>query len=420
MTTVNTIVEKIDEIQASQEAKLSSAIEAIKAEMSEMVSKLEAKVASVEAPAVQVKQEKTVRGDVNKRVKEALSEVAKGGRLSSKEIQLFADESEAAAFMQETSQLTASGTGKGGRTDYDPVFRALRQANPLRMMSEIKSTTGSDYQFRAKVGNAGAAWGYAINNDSGTPNLDNFIWTDSLSDLNVRFPVRTAVLDDVDGDESVIVEDLLAEFAQAEGQAFVKGATGFIANRGLSTYSGANATFTGGTNSSSAIANGGNHSLATYDQLTASTNTAINVTYKDVVNLIHALPNQYWDQDLAFMISPVMLAGIRGLTDTNGAPIFQRTEGLTVDGFIGMLLGYPVYVNQYLDSPFTATAASSIYPMYFGAWKKGHTIVDRLNMTIRRYDQTAPGFITFFGEKRVTAAVKDPLAVVRYRSRVNA
>jgi hypothetical protein len=37
-------------------------------------------------------------------------------------------------------------------------------------------------------------------------------------------------------------------------------------------------------------------------------------------------------------------------------------------------------------------------------------------MVMRRYDQTLPGFITFFGEKRLATSVRDPNAGVRYRS----
>ncbi len=58
--------------------------------------------------------------------------------------------------------------------------------------------------------------------------------------------------------------------------------------------------------------------------------------------------------------------------------------------------------------------------MYFGDWQKSHTIIDRLSMVVRRYDQTAPGFITFYGEKRLGTSVKDPAALIRYRSTATA
>ena len=70
-----------------------------------------------------------------------------------KELKLFEDEAQYAAYMKEASALTGGGNGQGGRTAYDPVFVALRLANPLRDISRTVATDGSSYQFRAKVGN---------------------------------------------------------------------------------------------------------------------------------------------------------------------------------------------------------------------------------------------------------------------------
>ena len=69
---------------------------------------------------------------------------------------------------------------------------------------------------------------------------------------------------------------------------------------------------------------------------------------------------------------------------------------------------------------FRSVDKADLYPMYFGDWDRGHTIVDRLNMVLRRYDQTQPGSITFYGEKRLCASVKDPFSIIRYRSTATA
>jgi HK97 family phage major capsid protein len=86
------------------------------------------------------------------------------------------------------------------------------------------------------------------------------------------------------------------------------------------------------------------------------------------------------------------------------------------------MLGFDVVVNKYLDTPTYAGVANkdNLFPMYFGDWQKGHTIVDRLNMVLRRYDQTLPGFITFYGEKRLATSVVDPFSIIRYRSTATA
>ena len=220
------ILEKLDAIEAKQaeavsavEAKIPAAVEAVKAEFSEMVAALEAKVASVQAAPV-IKIAKTVRGDVNRAVREQLSSYYKSGR-GEKELKMFESVDQYIAYMAEASALTAGGDGKGGRTAYDPVFVALRLGNQMRGLSRTVATDGSSYQFRVKTGNAGAQWGYGIQNNGVRTDEDTSIWQIVLKDINVQFPIRTAALDDIDGLEANVVDDMLAEFAQAEAQSMI-------------------------------------------------------------------------------------------------------------------------------------------------------------------------------------------------------
>ena len=414
-------------------------LDAIEAKQAEAVSAVEAKIASVQAPAVIRAPHKTVRGDVNRAVREQLISFYKGNNRVEKELKMFEDESQHDAYLREASALTAGGNNQGGRTGYDPVFVALRLANPMRGVSRTVATDGSSYQFRVKTGNAGAAWGYTIQNNGAATTEDTSIWQLVLQDLNVQFPIRTAALDDIDGLEGNVVDDMLAEFAQSEALSMIQnndqaaqsgtnpyGGTNGL--RGLDQYAGANATYTGGTASTAAFGTSGTgsttglHSLATYDQLTSNVNTVglNNIAYKDVINFMYSLPQQYWTADAKFMVNPILAQAIRGLQDTNGRPIFNSMESLNPDGIIGQMLGFDVVINKYLDNPFQGTTGAagtnSLYPMYFADWSRFHTIVDRLNMVMRRYDQTAPGFITFYGEKRLATSVRDPNAGVRYRS----
>ena len=439
------IIEKLDAIEAKQaeavsavEAKIPAAVDAVKAEMQEKIAALEAKVSAVQAPSL-IKIAKTVRGDVNRAVREQLATYYKGARQGEKELKMFESGDQYDAYLKEAAGLAAGGDGQGGRTGYDPVFAALRLANPMRGLCRTVATDGANYMFRVKTGNAGAQWGYAIQNN-GTPTTENTsIWQLVLKDINVQFPIRTAALDDIDGLEANIVDDMLMEFAQSEAQSMISnndqsgtgtsvatgGADGL---RGLDQYPGANSTYAGGTTSAAAFGTSGTgsttglHSLATYDQITTNSNTvgANNIQYKDVINTIYALPQQYWTPATKFMVSPILAQAIRGLQDTNGRPIFNSVDSLSVDGIIGQLLGFDVVMNKYLDTPSQLTAAAagtvSKYPMFFGDWSRGYTIIDRLNMVMRRYDQTTPGFITFFGEKRLATSVRDPNALVRYRS----
>lgn len=440
------IIEKLDAIEAAQSAKIEevkvaavaatvAAIEEAKVSFEEKVAALEAKVSSISAVPT-IKTYKTISAEINRSVKEQIRDFYKSGARVEKELKMFADESQYHAYMTEASALTGGGAGIGGRTAYDPVFVPLRLMNPMRGVARAVATDGSTYQFRAKIGNAGAAWGYTIQNNGSATTEDTNIWQLTLQDLNVQFPIRTAALDDTDGLESNVVSDMMAEFSQAEAQSMIQnndqGATslpygGSNGLRGLDQYAGANATYAGGTISTAAFGTSGTgsssglHSLATYDQTTSNVNTvgANAIVYKDVINFIYSLPQQYWTPTACFVVNPILLQGIRGLVDSNGRPIY--VDGLArPDGIVGQLLGFDVVVNKYLDNPSQPTTGaagtSSFYPMYFGDFQKGFTIVDRLNMILRRYDQTLPGSITFYGEKRLATSVVDPFSIIRYRS----
>jgi len=247
------ILEKLDAIEAQQAAKIEAAVEAVKSEVTDKIASLEAKVAQVQAPAIIRELPKSVRQDVNRAVREQLKSFSSGKSQFEKELVMFQSEEQMQAYLKEASALTAGGDGKGGRTAYDPIFAQLRLANPMRGLSRTVTTDGSSYQFRVKTGNAGAQWGYGVQNNGASTTEDTSIG----------------------------------------------GADGL---RGLDQYGGANATYAGGTTSASALGSSGTgsssglHSLATYDQLTSNVNTvgANNIIYTDVINMIYALPQEYW------------------------------------------------------------------------------------------------------------------------------
>ena len=438
------VIEKLDTIEAASVAKIeevkaevATTVEAAKAEFAEKVANLEAKISEIQAPAI-VPTYKSLAHELNRSVKEQMRDFYKSGKTLEKEIKLFESVDQYDAYMKEDgSQLGnpagyGSGYNVGGRIAYDPMFVSLRQTNPLRGVSRSVATEGSAYQFRAKTGNAGARWGYQIQNNGALTTQNTNIWQLVLKDLNCEFPVRTATLDDIDGLEGNIISDMMAEFGQVEAQSMIlnndqgsdTGYGGSNGLRGLNQY-GFYGSYVGGTThaasygTSGVAATDGLSTITTYDQITTNgTSTTVNnITYKDVVNFIYSLPNQYWTENAKFMINPLQLQAIRGLTDDQKRPIY--IDGLArTDGIVGQLLGFDVVVNKYCDGPndIGSSPKADLYPMFFGDWTKGHAIVDRLNMVLRRYDQTQPGFITFYGEKRLASSVVDPFALVAYRS----
>lgn len=310
--------------------------------------------------------------------------------------------------LKEASAITGSGSGVGGNVVFDDAFAALRQANPLRQGSRQITVAGSDAQFVAKTGNATDSqnpWGYQFDPNSGSPDVDTVIWQLPVRVLVAQLPIRSAVLSDVNGLDPAIVDDLALEFSQLEGQSMVlnNDQTGSLTTstggemglRGLDSYLSASTSAygTSGTGMTNGI-----HTIATVS-LGGSP-----VAYNNIVAMTEALPAQYWSlPTTAWHMTPAMISSLRELKDTQGMPLFLEI-GDSDGAAVGRVFGFPVVPNPYLSADF---------PIYLANWGQFLTIGDTEQMTVKMYDQTQPGFITMYAEKRMVSTVRNPFAGVR-------
>ena len=310
--------------------------------------------------------------------------------------------------LAEASALTGSGSGVGGNVIFDDSFAALRQANPFRLGARQIVAKGSDVQFVAKVGNAANStnpWGYTFTPNTGSPNVDTTIWQLPARVLTAQLPIRTAVMSDVNNLQNTLVEDLMLEFSQLEANSMAinndqsgssttsTGATSGL--RGLDSYTTASTSAFG--SSGTAITNG-IHSIATVS-LGGTT-----VTYNKIADIAKALPPQYWSlPGTAWHMTPAMIQTLRQLKDSQGLPLFLEV-GEADGAAVGNIFGWPVIANAYLSSSF---------PIYLANWNQFLTIADIEEMSIQMMEQTAPGFVTMFAEKRMVSSVRDPFAGVR-------
>ncbi len=311
--------------------------------------------------------------------------------------------------LREASALTGSGAGVGGRTYFDDAFAALRYANPFRMGSRnIATADSSAVQFVAKTGNATNQtnpWGYTFTPNSGTPSTSTNTWQLPTRVLTAQLPVRLAALDDINGLVDELLADLALEFSQQEAASMAinndqSGTTttttgGESGLRGLDSYPAGSASAYG--TSGTAITNG-RHTIATVS-LGGSP-----IAYNNMVAATSALPAQYWAlPSTAWHIHPDMILMLRELKDTAGLPLFLEI-GDADGAAVGRVFGFPVIPN-----PFLSTA----YPIYLANWERFLTIADVEEMNVQMMDQTAPGFVTMYAEKRVVSTVRDPFAGVR-------
>ena len=324
-------------------------------------------------------------------------------------------EGQATVNLREASALTGSGSDVGGRVIYDDAFASLRLANPFRQVSRQIVTTGSDQAFVVKTGNSQDAtnpWGYGINTNEGSPNQATAFWQLPIRDVNAVLPVRTAILSDIDNLEETLVMDLALEFSQVEAQSMMLnndqagstttayGATSGL--RGLNSYPGSTSAAAFGSNGS-AITNG-IHTVLEVNQASAGA-----VSYDDLANLMAALPAQYlFKPSTCWMMHPTTIGAIRKLKgSTGGSPMFVEA-GDDDGGAVVYIFGHRVIPNPYME-----VAGAGNNPVYLADWERFVTIADNNQMSIKRFDQTAPGFVYLFAEKRVCSTILDVFAGVR-------
>jgi len=315
--------------------------------------------------------------------------------------------------LREASAITGSGSNVGGRTLFDNAFAALRFANPIRQAARQVVRAGqSAVQFVAKTGNAvnqTNPWGYTFTPDSGTPNTDTTIWQLPTRVITAQLPIRTAVMSDVNYLDETLVQDLFQEFGAIEAASMILnndqagsttttyGATSGL--RGLNMYTTAAASAYG--TSGTAITNG-IHSIATYSQ------AAANISYSDITDMARLFPAQYWNlPGTAWMMHPETIHNLRNLGA--GVTIRQFAEVGDADGgAVVHIFGFPVIPNPYME-----TIGAGKFSVYLANWPNFVTIADIEEMNVQAFEQTAPGFITLYAEKRLASTVRNPFAGIR-------
>ena len=315
--------------------------------------------------------------------------------------------------LREASAITGSGDGVGGRTFFDNAFAALRFANPIREMSRVIPASGSSVQFVAKTGNAANStnpFGYTFTPNSGSPDVNTSIWQLPTRVITAQLPVRSAVMSDVNYLNETLVEDLMLEFASIEGASMVlnndqAGSTttingGTSGLRGLNMYTSAAASAFG--TSGTAITNG-IHSIATYTQASAA------VAYADITNMVRLFPAQYWNlPGTAWMMHPQTIHELRNLGPGSAAIREFAEVGSDEGGAVKNIFGFPVIAN-----PNIQTTGAGKFNIYLANWPRFVTIADVEEMTIQAMEQSSPGFITLYAEKRLVSTVRDPFAGIR-------
>lgn len=273
----------------------------------------------------------------------------------------------------------------------EAIDRTLQSISPIRRIANVVKVGSSNYRKLITTGGTAAGWvGFeALRPETATPTFTEIV--PSSGELYANPAASQHMLDDAMFDvEGWLADEIAAEFARAEGMAFVKG-TG--TNQPLGFLSSPTATTGDAT-----------RPIGTLQTLGTGVAGAFAATNPQdrLVDLVHSLRQPY-RQGAVFVMNSATAAVVRKMKTSDGAFIWQA--GM-VAGQPATLLGYPVVEAE--DMPDIAANSLSIA---FGNFKAGYIITERAETNILRDPYSKKPYVYFYATKRVGGQVVNSEAI---------
>jgi HK97 family phage major capsid protein len=271
------------------------------------------------------------------------------------------------------------------------MVQRVYETSPIRQVASVITISTDDIQGETDLDEAGAGWVSETGTRSETDTPQVGKWKISVHEEYAEPRITQKLLDDAAFDVEAWLNAKVADkFARQENAAFVTGngvgrPFGFAAKTTAATADGTRAW--GQLEHVKSGANGGFAAANPADYL-------LDLVYKLKV---HFRSNASW------MCPRTVLAAIRKLKDGTGMYIW--TPGLEA-GAPSKLLGYPVYEAEDI-----AALANDSLSLWFGDFRAGYLVVDRMGVRVLRDPYTAKPFVKFYTTKRCGGDVVDYEAI---------
>ena len=271
------------------------------------------------------------------------------------------------------------------------IEKTLTAISPIRAIANVVKVGSAGYRKLVATGGTPSGW---VAETTGRPETDTPDFTEiapPFGELYANPAASQAMLDDAAFDvEAWLAQEIAAEFARAEGAAFVGGSgvnrpKGFLAAPNSDEADGVRAF--GALQFVETGVSGGFPASNPQDRL---------------IDLVQTLRPPY-RQGAVFVMNSATAARIRKFKTTDGAFLWQ--PGL-VAGQPDSLLGYPVVEAE--DMPDVAADSLSIA---FGNFKAGYLIAERTETQILRDPFTNKPFVHFYATKRIGGQVMNSEAI---------
>jgi HK97 family phage major capsid protein len=271
------------------------------------------------------------------------------------------------------------------------IARTLQSISPIRGIANVVTVGSSGYRKLVTTGGTPSGW---VSETAARPETDtpDFIEiAPPMGELYANPAASQTMLDDAAFDvEAWLAGEIAAEFAKAEGSAFVRG-SGVDQPRGFLSAP------------TSAAADGVRpFGTVQFVSSGAAGGFAVVNPQDRLIDLVQALRPPY-RQGAVFVMNSSTAARLRKIKTSDGAFLWQ--PGI-VSGQPDTLLGYPLVEAE--DMPDVAPDSLSIA---FGNFKAGYLIAERAETQILRDPFSRKPFVHFYATKRVGGQVSNSEAI---------
>ncbi len=294
----------------------------------------------------------------------------------------------------ETKAFTGVSGDAGGYAvprEIDAAIDAtLKAASPIRSIANVVPVGSAGYRKLVTTGGTPSGWAAenGARNETATPTFVEI--APPMGELYANPSATQAMLDDAHFDvEAWLAGEIAAEFAKAEGAAFVSGngvnrPKGFLTQPTAATGDAVRAFGT-----LQHVASGAAGEFGSNPQ-------------ERLIDLVQSLRAPY-RQGAHFVMNAATLARIRKFKTSDGAFVWQPSLAA---GQPATLLGYPVIEAE--DMPDIAANALAIA---FGNFRAGYLIAERQETVILRDPYSNKPFVNFYATKRVGGCVSNSEAI---------
>jgi HK97 family phage major capsid protein/HK97 family phage prohead protease len=274
----------------------------------------------------------------------------------------------------------------------DNTIRMLvTDLSPMRGLAEVVSISGDTYERFYSKGKRGAQWVTQREDrpqDTAKPDLIKHSY--GVAEMYAAPVATRTILEDAAIDlAGWLVNNVVHDFAETEGEAFMTGDGTDNSPKGLLSYPLASER--------DFVRDWGKFQYVAVGHASAPTDAQL---ADSLIKLVATLRRPY-KSNAVFVMNGNTAVRLRQIKDGNGHYLWAPTGNL-IEGIEHPLLGYRVEIDDNMPD-IGANAA----PVAFGDFKQGYVIVDRQGIKPERDTVTRKGFVIFDAYKRVGGGAGD-------------